>query len=100
MNVHWTESALADLRAAEDYIARHSPHYARVIVERVFARSEQLATHPRTGPVVPEYDDETIRELFEDPYRIIYRVLDQQVDIIAVVHASRRLPRGNRSRDQ
>jgi len=32
--------------------------------------------------------------LFEDPYRIIYRVLEQQIDIVAVVHAARRMPRG------
>jgi toxin ParE1/3/4 len=44
--------------------------------------------------MVPEYGDETLRELFEDPYRIVYQVLDQQIDVVAVVHAARRLPRG------
>jgi toxin ParE1/3/4 len=94
MNVHWTEAALADLRAAEAYVARHSPQYARSLVERIFDRSEVLADQPYIGPMVPEYDDETLRELFEDPYRIIYRVLEQQIDIVAVVHAARRMPRG------
>ena len=40
MNVHWTESALADLEAVEANIARHSQHYVRSLVERIFARSE------------------------------------------------------------
>jgi addiction module RelE/StbE family toxin len=93
MNVHWTESALNDLQAIEAYISRRSPQYARGLVERVFARSERLATHPRSGPVVPEYRDESLRELFEDPYRIVYRILDDRVDIIAVVHSARRMPR-------
>jgi toxin ParE1/3/4 len=94
MNVHWTESALADLEAVEAYISRHSPQYARGMVERIFTSSGQLEDHPRLGMVVPEYEDETIRELFADPYRLVYRVGDGQIDILAVVHAARRLPRG------
>ncbi len=94
MNVHWTEAALSDLRAVEAYIARHSPQYAQSLIERIFARSAELANFPQLGPMVPEYDEVTLRELFEDPYRIVYRVLETQVDIVAIVHASRRLPRG------
>jgi plasmid stabilization system protein ParE len=94
MNVHWTEAALSDLRAAETYIARHSARYAQSLIERIFARSAELASFPQLGPVVSEYEDESLRELFEDPYRIVYRVLETQIDIVAVVHASRRLPRG------
>ncbi len=94
MNVRWTEAALADLQAAEAYIARHSEQYARVMVERIFDRSELLTSQPRLGPVIPEYENETLRELFVDPYRIVYRLLDHQVDIVAVVHGARRMPRG------
>ena len=85
---------MADLRAVEAYIARHSPQYAHGMIERIFARTGQLESHPRLGPVVPEYDDEVLRELLEDPYRIVYRVGAVQIDIVAVVHAARRLPRG------
>lgn len=94
MNVHWTEAALSDLRAIEAYLARHSPRYAQSLIERIFTRSGELADHPQLGPMVSEYDDAALRELFEDPYRIVYRVLETQVDIVAVVHASRRIPRG------
>lgn len=94
MNVHWTEAALSDLQAIEAHIARHSRQYAQSMVDRIFARSEQLADQPLLGPTVPEYDDETLRELFEDPYRIVYRVLVKQIDVVAVVHAARRLPPG------
>lgn len=94
MNVYWTEAALADLRAIEAYIERHSRQYARGMVERIFARSEQLSAQPRLGPMVPEFEEETLLELFEDPYRIVYRISDQQIDVVAVAHAARRLPRG------
>lgn len=94
MIVRWTESALADLQAIEVYIGRHSPQYAQGMVERIFDRSATLADQPRIGPLVPEYGDESLRELFEDPYRIVYRIHGDQIDIVAVVHAARRMPRG------
>jgi plasmid stabilization system protein ParE len=95
MNVHWTEAALADLEAIETYISRRSPQYARALIERIFARSELLATQPRLGPKVPGFDDETLRELFQSPYRIIDRIVaEQRIDVVAVVHGARRLPHG------
>jgi len=41
---------------------------------------------------VPEYDAEEVRELIEKPYRIIYRVKPDQIDIVAVIHGARLLP--------
>lgn len=92
MNVHWTEAALADAKAIEQYIARHSVIYARRMVERILDRTALLADFPHLGPVVEEYGDESLREVLEYPYRIIYRVLEKQIDVIAVVHGARRLP--------
>ena len=94
MNVYWTESALVAPASIEEYIARHSAQYARALVARIFARSDQLASRPLLGPIVHEYEDESIREVFENPYRIIYRVDADRVDIVAVVHAARMPPRG------
>jgi plasmid stabilization system protein ParE len=64
------------------------------MVERIFDRSEQLALYPNSGAVVPEYEAEALREVLEHPYRVIYRVLERQVDVVAVIHAARQLPRG------
>ena len=94
MIVNWTEAALTDLRAIEAYIARHSQQYGRGMVERIFAHTGQLATFPQLGATVPEYEDDSLRELFETPYRIVYRVYEDRVDVVAVVHAARRMPRG------
>jgi len=94
MTVNWTEAALADLQAIETYIARHSAQYGRSMVERIFTQTGQLADFPRLGAEVPEYADESLRELLENPYRIVYRVYDDRVDVVAVVHRARRMPRG------
>jgi len=94
MKVHWTEAALLDLEGIETYISRHSPMYAHGMIERVFDRAWQLELHALLGAVVPEYEDDSLRELLEGPFRIVYRVHENQVDVVAVVHAARRLPRG------
>ncbi len=95
MTVNWTETALADLRNIESYFARHSPHYAQSVIDRIFDTTADLATQPHLGAVVPEYEDESLRELFIDPYRVVYRIVDERrLDVVGVVHASRRMPRG------
>jgi plasmid stabilization system protein ParE len=44
-----------------------------------------------SGREVPEYEAKNIREVIEKPYRMIYRVNPDQIDILAVVHAARQL---------
>ena len=52
----------------------------------------QIAAHPLSGRKVPEYDSDVIRELIEQPYRIIYRIKQDQIDVLAVIHSARLLP--------
>ena len=42
--------------------------------------------------MVPEYAAPDIREVIERPYRIIYRIKSDQIDILAVVHGAQLLP--------
>ena len=91
--VNWTETAIANLQAIRDYVARDSPGYAQVMVDRIIGRTQLLASLPMLGAEVPEYRDASIRELLEHPYRIVYRVMPHQIDVVAVIHGSRRIPR-------
>jgi len=93
MTVRWTHEALGHVTSIHDYIAQNSPRYARAVVDRITRRTQILSHFPNIGWVVPEYQDESIREVVESPYRIIYKVLPDRVDILAVVHGARRLPR-------
>ena len=94
MSVAWTATAADQLQAVRDYLARTSPGYAQTLAGRIVARADALDGEPRFGAEVTEYGDPNIREVFEHPYRIIYRVDDPpDVQVLAVVHASRRLSR-------
>lgn len=92
MTVFWTKNAKRELRAVYDYIAQNSVRYAQGMVDRITRRTKQLSAMPYLGARVPEYDEETIRELVERSYRIIYRVRADRVDILSVVHGTRPLP--------
>ena len=62
------------------------------MVDRITQRSEQISTQPFSGRKVPEYETEDIRELIEKPYRIIYRLKQDQIDVLAVIHGPQLLP--------
>ena len=92
MKVNWTAAARTQLRDIHTFVARSSPRYATKLVDRITRRSQQIATFPRSGRVVPEADDVNIREVLEAPYRIIYHLLEDEIDIIAVVHGAQQWP--------
>lgn len=91
MRVHWTQNAVNHLTSIYEYISLNSHTYAKSMVDRITRRSEQLAAQPKSGRMVPEYYQDDIREVIEKPYRIIYRIKAEQIDVVAVVHAARLL---------
>jgi toxin ParE1/3/4 len=62
------------------------------MVNRITRRSEQISAQPLSGRKVPEYEAEDIRWLIEKSYRIIYRVKQDQIDVLAVIHGAQFLP--------
>ena len=92
MRVHWTHTAIEHLLAIYEHIAQGAPLYARRMIDRLTKRSEQIAAFPWSGRMVPEYEAPDIREVIERPYRIIYRIRTDQIDILAVVHGAQLLP--------
>lgn len=72
--------------------SRDAPFYATQTVDKLTRRVDQLTDHPRSGRIVPKYDDENLRELIVHPYRLIYRLKPDRIDIIAVFHGAQQLP--------
>ena len=92
MRVHWTATAIDHLRHIHAYIGQSSPEYALRVVDRLTRRSQQIAQFPESGRIVPEADLPQIREVMEGPYRIMYHITPDRVDIIAVIHGSQQTP--------
>jgi len=92
MKVVWTETALRHLTAIHAFISQDSVTYAQRMVDRVTRRSEQIALFPQSGRMVPEAGLPQIREIIEGPYRLIYYVKPDQIDILAVIHGAQETP--------
>ena len=59
------------------------------MVDRLTRRSVQIGEFPLSGRTVPEYEMSQVREVIEGPYRIIYWVKPDQIDVLAVIHGAR-----------
>ena len=89
MKVVWTDTALDHLQAIHAYIATTSSDYAVRMVDRLTRRSQQFAEFPQSGREVPGYGLAQIREVIEGPYRLIYHIKADQIEVLAVIHAAR-----------
>jgi len=92
VELNWTIGAIDDLGIIAEYIGRDSLKYARIQVRKIRNKTHLLRTMPYAGKKVPELDDDTIRELLEGRYRIIYKIVsEERIDILTVHHSSRLL---------
>ncbi len=89
--VKWTESALSDLNDLGDYISKDSIRYAELTIIKLFETPDILELNPLAGKMVPELQDESIRQLTRGNFRIIYHVVDEDLVEILTVHRSARL---------
>ena len=90
VQINWTFQAKKDLKDIAEYIAKDSKLYAKRQVYKIRNRTDILKNHNYSGRIVPEIQDEKIKEILEGKYRIIYRVVNKnRIDIITVHHSSR-----------
>lgn len=84
--------SLEDLQAIHDEINRHSTAYADLVLARLVSAPERLVQFPESGRMVPEFRLPYLRELVVRPYRIVYRLRGDVVEIVTVFHSARLLP--------
>ena len=92
--LQWTRSAKDDLLDIVTRIKQESPNTAIEIYQKLKKRAQSSNFFPLKGRVVPELLDEGItyyRELIEKPWRIIYRVGDETVYLIAIIDSRQNL---------
>ncbi|MCK4397434.1 MAG: type II toxin-antitoxin system RelE/ParE family toxin [Methanophagales archaeon] len=88
VQIKWTKRALNDLWEIYEFIARDSPRYAQIQVEKIQKAVSNLAVFPSLGRQVPEFPHLPYREVLAGNYRVIYREEEKrrQVLIMSVVH--------------
>ena len=87
--VIWAYAAEEDLEAAASYIHRDSPVYAASFIDRALDAGRSLDEFAERGRMVPELGDSSIREIFVYSYRLVYRIEDDRISILALIHGRR-----------
>lgn len=87
--VIWSPAALEDVESLAEYISRDSEFYARAVVDKIVDTARKLKDFPFAGRIVPEFQDESVRERFVYSYRLIYRVEGKQATVLAIIHGKR-----------
>ncbi|MDR4499820.1 MAG: type II toxin-antitoxin system RelE/ParE family toxin [Candidatus Scalindua sp.] len=89
VKVTWTDQALDDLDSICLFIARDSFQYAKLFAIRIFEATDRLEIFPKSGRVVPEIGRKDICEIIVGNYRIIYRIITKEVEILTIHHGAR-----------
>lgn len=90
----WSPAARDDLHDIVVFIARDNPNRAMSFGYELISETDRLQDFPEVGRIVPEYQNDNIREILLRPYRIVYRVDHAQklCQIARVWHSARGVP--------
>ena len=86
MKVIWSPTAQRRAAEAVDYIAVDRPNAAVQWFDGLVERVELLKNAPEQGRVVPEWHEESVREIQYEPYRIVYEIFDDRIEIVTLSH--------------
>jgi toxin ParE1/3/4 len=90
--VHFTPAAMHDLTDIYEYIARDNEIAAVSTLDGLFRHAEILSESPHLGRNRDEDLRQGVRSLPVGNYTLFYRVLDETVEVLRVLHGSRDLP--------
>ncbi|MFM5887519.1 MAG: type II toxin-antitoxin system RelE/ParE family toxin [Dolichospermum sp.] len=91
MQVKWLRRALRNLEQARNYVFQENPTAAQELIIKIQNAANQLQNYPfmgKNGRV------EGTRELIisNSPYILIYRVKEESVEVLRILHTSKRYP--------
>lgn len=89
--LEWSLRSAEQLVEIEKFIARENPAMAAMVVDRIIATAARLSVFPQVGRVGRVRGT---RELIitRYPYIVVYRVLRTKVQVVRVVHQSKKYP--------
>lgn len=66
-------------------------YYAAFFAKKILLIVKTIPQFPLAGRVVPEYQDENLREKLYENYRLVYRIKADVIEIVALCHGARLL---------
>ena len=94
MKAYWTMMAvnrLQRLQQVHDYLGQSDPA-PMMFVERLTRLDDNICRDPEVGYEVPYFIEDDVREVIDGSYRVIYRILEDEIHILTVRHVPRAVP--------
>ncbi len=92
--VFWTKQAKIDLMEIIEYIAVDSKTIAIEKLHQIQQKAQKLQEMPDKGRVIPELERQNVtryRELIISPWRIMYKIEQKKVYVLAVMDGRRNI---------
>ena len=87
--IEWTDLAIQDLYSITEYIAKDSINNANSVYEEIFNSIEDLTKFSRKGRKIPKIEEDFYREIFVSSFRIMYKIEDETIFIVAIFHMAK-----------
>lgn len=88
MRVAFSNESENDLEQIGDFIAKDNPRHAYSFMRELRGKCEALADMADSFPFVPRYEQRGYRRRVYRNYLIFYRVEDDQVWIVRILHGA------------
>ena len=89
-----TPQSVSDLESIVTFIAKDNPERARGFGYELIDHALSVASFPERGRIVPEIGDPAVRQIIQDPYRIIHEIISGagSVFVLRFWHGARGKP--------
>ena len=92
VKINWSKTALSDLKIIHQFVSKDSILYADRLINTIVSAVDILENFPLSGRIVPEKNDEIIREVLKGNYRIFYKIQSpKQITVLRVHHSARNI---------
>lgn len=89
--IRWSPKAVESLEEICQFIAKDSEYHASIFAKKVVSLIKNIPNFPKAGRIVPEYEDENLRERIFQNYRIVYRIKQDIIEIVVISHSAKQL---------
>jgi plasmid stabilization system protein ParE len=81
----WAPSAEKDLNEAYSNLFQKNPDFAIRWVDKLTYKIELLHRFPEMGAMIDEFNISFIREIYNEPYKLAYLVVNEEIRILKIV---------------
>lgn len=87
MKIIYTDTALQDLQQIKNFISLDSPQNARTFIKQMLNKIDLLVDNPLIYKPSSYHQDLSYREMVFKTYTIVYKVVKNQIYILAIFKA-------------